>query len=124
MDLLEIRRATNGALRADRLPDGRHRITVATAPGFAGAVTTWTTAYPLALVREIHEVKGPYVCDEIMREEDPRYVEHSLRREVFGYLDPSAFEGKRILDFGCGSGASALVLRRLVRSCEIVGVER
>src|SRR6185503_12011679 len=54
---------------------------------------------------------------------DPRYVEHALRHEVLGYVEPAAFAGKRILDFGCGSGSSTLVLGRLLPPCEIVGIE-
>ncbi|MGH8290674.1 MAG: class I SAM-dependent methyltransferase [Steroidobacteraceae bacterium] len=83
----------------------------------------WVSRYPLDLIREIHAAKGLYICDEIMREEDPRYVEHYLRHEVLSYVPPAAFRGKRILDFGCGSGASSVVLARLLPECEIVGVE-
>src|SRR4051812_19084126 len=40
-----------------------------------------------------------------------------------GYVDAEAFRGKRVLDFGCGAGASTLVMSRLLPPCEIVGVE-
>ena len=58
-----------------------------------------------------------------MRDEDPLYVEHAVRHEVLGYVEPAAFRGKRVLDFGCGAGASTMVLRRLLPPCDIVGVE-
>ena len=99
-----------GIMRIESLPDGRNRISLTPAPGCTVQRRAWTTSYPLALIRAIHSTKGLYVCDEIMREEDPRYVEHFLRHAVLSYLDPAAFAGKRVLDFGCGSGASVMVL--------------
>jgi SAM-dependent methyltransferase len=112
-----------GSLRVERLEDGRHHISVWPAPGHAVTHRDWVTSYPLPLVLDIHATKDLLVCDEIMREENPRYVEHKLRHEVFGYVEPGAFAGKRILDFGCGSGASLLVLGRILPPCELVGVE-
>lgn len=38
-------------------------------------------------------------------------------------LDPSAFAGKRLLDFGCGSGASTFWTAELLPDTELVGVE-
>ncbi|HKU90931.1 MAG TPA: methyltransferase domain-containing protein [Steroidobacteraceae bacterium] len=111
------------AMRLEPLGDGRHRITVLPYPGQTAARRSWVTSYPVELVLRIFATKDLNVCDEIMREEDPRYVEHKLRTEVLSYLSPEAFAGKRILDFGCGSGASPLVLARLLPPCEIVGVE-
>jgi 2-polyprenyl-3-methyl-5-hydroxy-6-metoxy-1,4-benzoquinol methylase len=105
------------------LPDGRHRISVEGQSGVSGPRQTWTTSYPLALIREVYATKGIHVCDEIMREEDPRYVEHAIRHDVFGYVEPCEFAGKRVLDFGCGAGASTMVLSRLLPPCEIVGIE-
>src|SRR4051812_9285946 len=58
-----------------------------------------------------------------MREETPRYVERRLRHAVLEYVDAQSFAGKRVLDFGCGSGASLLVLSRILPPCELVGVE-
>ena len=122
MDLSELLRQQHG-LRVERLPDGRHHIMVEPHQGCAGARSSWTTAYPPELILEIHATKRGYVCDEIQREEDPRYVERAIRHEVLGYLDAEAFRGKRILDFGCGAGASTLVMSRLLPPCELVGVE-
>lgn len=122
MDLSELLRHRHG-LRVERLADGRHHIRVQPEQGSPGAATSWTTSYAPELILEIHAAKRAYVCDEIRREEDPRYVERAIRHEVLGYLDAEAFRGKRILDFGCGAGASALVMSRLFPPCEIVGVE-
>src|SRR5437763_4726752 len=122
MDLSELLRHQHG-LRVERLADGRHRLEVEPGQGCSGAADSWTTAYPPELILEIHATKRGYVCDEIRREEDPRYVERAIRHEVLGYVDAEAFRGKRILDFGCGAGASTLVMSRLLPPCELVGVE-
>jgi 2-polyprenyl-3-methyl-5-hydroxy-6-metoxy-1,4-benzoquinol methylase len=114
----------HGAMHLEALPDGRHKVSVVPKPGHAtNRSRSCVTAYPLPLIREIHAAKDLYVCDEIMREEDPRYVERSMRQDVFRYVEPADFAGKRVLDFGCGSGASSMVLSRLLPPCEIVGVE-
>jgi 2-polyprenyl-3-methyl-5-hydroxy-6-metoxy-1,4-benzoquinol methylase len=111
------------SLRLEPLDDGRHLITVRPYPGQAVQHRKWVTAYPVDLVLKLFATKDLSVCDEIMREEDPRYVEHKVRSEVLAYLPREAFAGKRILDFGCGSGASPMVLARVLPPCEIVGVE-
>jgi 2-polyprenyl-3-methyl-5-hydroxy-6-metoxy-1,4-benzoquinol methylase len=111
------------SLRIEPLADGRHRIMVRPYPGQTVRQRDWVTAYPVEMILEFFATKDLSVCDEIMREEDPRYVEHRLRTEVLAYLSPLEFAGKRILDFGCGSGASPLVLARLLPPCEIVGIE-
>jgi SAM-dependent methyltransferase len=116
-------RGTRGSLRIEPLADGRHRLCVTPASGQKVRRRTWVTAYPLPLVHEIHAAKDLHVCDEIMREEDPDYVERVLRHAVLGYVAPEMFVGKRVLDFGCGSGASLLVLNRMLAADEIVGVE-
>jgi SAM-dependent methyltransferase len=82
------------------------------------------TAYPLELIEHVLRVKGPaYVCDEITREEDPNYVQRCLRRGLFSYRSQEDFAGRRVLDFGSGSGSSTLVLTRLLSESHIVGVE-
>jgi 2-polyprenyl-3-methyl-5-hydroxy-6-metoxy-1,4-benzoquinol methylase len=112
-----------GQVRVLELPDGRRSISVAPKPGRYLRRVACVTTYPLDLIKEIHATKGIFVCSEIMREEDPRLVESSIRHGVLSYFEPPRFAGKRILDFGCGAGASSLVLARLLPSCEIVGIE-
>ncbi len=120
--IVELERE-DGVVRIAPLPGGRWGISVHPKPEVHVRANRWVSSYPLELVREIHAAKGLYVCDEIMREEDPRYVEHHLRHDILSYVSPAAFRGKRILDFGCGAGSSSVALARLVPECEIVGVE-
>ena len=82
------------------------------------------TAYPIDLIELILKIKGPYgLCDEIQRDEKADYVRISLTYDLLSYVDKTAFEGKRILDFGCGSGASTAILGRMFPQCRIVGLE-
>jgi 2-polyprenyl-3-methyl-5-hydroxy-6-metoxy-1,4-benzoquinol methylase len=111
------------ALRIEPLADGRHRLELRPYPGQAVQHRTWVTSYPVDLILQFFATKDLSLVDEIKREEDPGYVEHKVRTEVLAYLSPLEFAGKRILDFGCGSGASPLVLSRVLPPCEIVGVE-
>jgi 2-polyprenyl-3-methyl-5-hydroxy-6-metoxy-1,4-benzoquinol methylase len=85
---------------------------------------TIDTTYPADLIARILEVKGPaYLCDEIARDQDPGYVEDRLLRTLRAYISPPDLAGKRILDFGCGSGASTMTLARAFRESRITGVE-
>lgn len=103
---------------------GRRTIRVAPRNGVFAAARDWSTAYPVELIDHVLRVKGPgRLCDEIMRDEDPRYVEHSFRWGILGYVGSDAFDGRRVLDFGSGSGASSMVLSRLFPKARIVGIE-
>ncbi len=64
-----------------------------------------------------------WVCDEISRDQDPESIQRFFENDFLPYFGPADFEGKRILDFGCGSGSSTLVLARMFPRSEIVGVE-
>lgn len=82
------------------------------------------TGYPNDLIELILSVKGPaFLCDEIRRDEDPEYIAKSLRIFMSSYFDPASLAGKRILDFGCGSGASLGVLARNYPDATFVGIE-
>lgn len=87
-------------------------------------INTCETSYPIDLIDKILDLKGPaYLCDEILRDESPDYVQKSLKYDLFSYLDEEAFKNKRLLDFGCGSGASTMILARIFPNTEIVGIE-
>lgn len=82
------------------------------------------TRYPLRLVRKILEVKGPaYLCDEIARDEDPTYVQPGLEKSILGFVPGYRFERKELLEFGCGCGASTMVLARILPKTRIIGLD-
>jgi 2-polyprenyl-3-methyl-5-hydroxy-6-metoxy-1,4-benzoquinol methylase len=104
--------------------DGKHSISVEPKSEVFISAKRWVTNYPINLIEHILRIKGPaYLCDEIMRDEDPLYVQHALYWDILSYVPESEFAGKRLLDFGAGSGASSMVLARMFPKTEIVGVE-
>jgi 2-polyprenyl-3-methyl-5-hydroxy-6-metoxy-1,4-benzoquinol methylase len=114
-----------GEVVVKELPDGRKEIksSVWDASTFVPS-NTWVTGYDIELLRLILDVKGPaWICDEIKRDEDAAYVENVLITDLLAYFDPKEIAGKRILDFGSGSGASSMILARHFPNASIVGVE-
>jgi len=94
------------------------------APSAFSPRTQWTTRYPVDLIKAVLQVKGAaYLCDEIARDEDPAYVQSDLLASLFSYATRAEFDGKRLLDFGCGAGASTMVIARMLPGCRIFGVE-
>ncbi len=105
------------------LPDGRFQLSFRPA-GSKRKVQRWTTAYPQDLIRLILEIRGATsAIDEIRREEDPRYVRVCLEKDILGYVDPAALGGKRWLDFGCGGGASTMIMARMFPDSPILGMD-
>jgi SAM-dependent methyltransferase len=115
----------DAAITIEELDKGKRRITVV--PGSDDlfvSKNTWITSYPVSLIRELLTVRGPGgLCDEIMRDEDPNYVQRSLEYSLLAYVDEEFFRNARVLDFGCGKGSSTLVLSRMFPDAEVVGVE-
>src|SRR4051794_25353383 len=115
--------ADDGELLVRPLPDGRRQLTaVPRDPSQFVHERTWSTAYPDDLIRFITATCGiSGVCFEIMRDEDPAFIERLLVNDLSAYFDLGTFQPARILDFGCGSGASTAILARLFPDSEIVG---
>lgn len=109
----------------ERLPDGRRLVKVSPLrQDLFVPFDRWLTAYPFELIQLILNTKGPaYLCDEMMRDEDPAYVQRKLSHDLLAYFDAAYFAHKRVLDFGCGSGASTVILARMFPTAEIVGAE-
>lgn len=109
----------------DPLSDNKNKITVRLLRNLFMPIAQCETSYPLALIQRILDIKGPnWLCDEIMREESPDHVvQKSLNYDLLSFQDREKFSGKRLLDFGCGSGASTMVLARMFPQTQIVGVE-
>lgn len=78
------------------------------------------TFYSQKLLERILKTMGDHVRDDIDRVENPDYLEKPLRD--FLDLYSIELEDKLILDFGCGSGASSIVLIRLGAS-KVTGVD-
>lgn len=112
-------------IHVEELASGQSRINVALPNNrLFSPSKACETCYPIHLVSKILEAKGPaYLCDEILREESPGYVQKNLRYDLLTYLSEEGFVGKRLLDFGCGSGASTMILSRMFPHAEIVGIE-
>lgn len=107
------------------LPNGKKHVKVVSkAPGFFIRFDQCETAYPIELIEQIFHAKGPdWLCDEIYRDESPDYTGAALKWQLQSYVEESKFQHARILDFGCGSGASSCALARMFPDCEIVGIE-
>lgn len=104
--------------------NGKRVISVEPRDDLFTPIKKWATNYPLELIEHVLRVKGPaYLCDEIMRDESPLYVEHHFRWDIMSYAGKEDFVERRVLDFGSGSGASSMVLARMFPEAKIVGVE-
>lgn len=125
MPKVTILNHADGSVRIEELQNGKRHLAVQLVdPSVHMEYSSWETSYPIDLIAEILRIRGPArVCDAIMRDEDPRYVRRSIEYEVFGYVTKDELNGKRVLDFGCGGGASSFVLSDLLPESEIVGVE-
>src|SRR5688500_9987743 len=88
-----------GNVLIEEMPDGRRRIRVTPAEGQFVHETEWTTRYPLDLIKLILEINGAAgLCFEIMRDEDPNFVQKFLKNDLFAYFSPEDFENKTILE--------------------------
>jgi len=113
-----------GDVIIEELADGRKKITVKPKKGQFALAANWTTSYPLDLIELMLDVSGAAdLCFEIMRDEDPNLVQKFLKNDLLAYFKPEDFENKKILEFGCGSGASTHILAGLFPTAEITGVE-
>jgi peptidoglycan/xylan/chitin deacetylase (PgdA/CDA1 family)/SAM-dependent methyltransferase len=109
----------DGRVTVERQPDGRTLLRV-DLRGQAVPRDPYETQYCVELIELLLAVKGPeWLCDEIGR--DQSSVSNTWG--LLPYIDPDAFAGKRILDFGCGTGASTAALTRLLPGTTLVGVE-
>jgi SAM-dependent methyltransferase len=115
----------DGYLAVTEVSPGRRRLeTVPDDESVFVTSRTWETSYPLELIETILRVKGlRAVCDEIRREEDPKYLQHVLWWTLRAHVDVEDVGAGRILDFGCGSGASTMILSRMFPEAEILGLD-
>lgn len=89
----------DASIRVDT-SNGKHAISVEPREGLFTATRKWITDYPLDLIEHVLRVKGPaFLCDEIMRDESPSYVQHHFRWDILSYVRKEDLAGKRVLDF-------------------------
>ena len=82
------------------------------------------TTYSIELIESILKVTGVRsLCDEIARDENRYSIKIPLKYLILGHVKPEALKNKRLLDFGCGCGASTVLLARMFPDTEIVGIE-
>jgi 2-polyprenyl-3-methyl-5-hydroxy-6-metoxy-1,4-benzoquinol methylase len=114
-----------GLARLTPVGNGRTTVEVESAdPDTYVATRSWETAYDAELVERILRVKGvAWLCDELRRDEDPTYTWANLMVPLLAHVPRQQLEGARVLDFGCGSGASTAVIGRELPGATIVGVE-
>jgi len=124
-DMTTILKHDDANVHVEELPTGKNKIYVAlTNDDLFLSTKECETSYPISLIDKILNLKGPcYLCDEILRDESPDYVQKALKYDLLGYQDEEEFKNKRLLDFGCGSGASTMILAKMFPHAEIVGIE-
>lgn len=113
-----------GSVRIEPLPSGKQRLRfTAEDPAVFCPRDEVETGFPVSLLSELAVIDGSWVCEVVARHEQEDYVLGAIKRQVDTYFNRSDFAGKRLLDFGCGAGASTLGMSRLFPKTEIVGVE-
>ena len=114
-----------GTVLFEQATDGRTRITVRPDnPDLYNSSLTCESSHPEEV--EIFLKSGVtlgWLADTISRFEDPEYVRGVLKRQLLAYLGRQAFCGKRLLDFGCGRGASTISMAEFLPDTDIVGLE-
>ncbi len=109
------------------LPGGGTRVTAhLTNAHSEPKIEEWETVYSEDVVRAIldHDPRYWRLHGELVREESPQDIQHALTYYLLSFLSEKDFENKRMLDFGCGCGASTLALSRLFPTAAIVGLDR
>lgn len=82
--------------------------------------SVFQTFYTRELLEKMLKIKQDYLKDEIDRAEDPDYIEKPFLEFLNHYS--INLKDKKILDFGCGSGASSVILGKLGAE-KVVGVD-
>ena len=115
-----------GCVQIEPLDGVKRRVVLkpATEIWLSPAGSSCVTSYPDDLIEAIATTKAfPDICDEILREESADYVQRNIRYSLLSYVAPEWFNGKVVLDFGCGMGASTMILARMFPGAQIHGVE-
>lgn len=120
----KILTCAEGSVEILPVPEGRFRVTLKPVDeSIYIPVRSCETSLPPEVVSAFLGRSFAGLCDDLARHEDPRYVIQAVKNQLLAYFDPSAFRRKRILDFGCGTGASTLCMAAMFPETDVVGVE-
>lgn len=119
-----VLRAAEGSVEILPLPNGRFKVTLKPVDrNMYIPRVSCETSLPLDVIASFLNVSFAWLCDSLARHDDPESVSKVLGKQMLAYFDASDFRGKRLLDFGCGSGASTLWIAAMFPETEVVGVE-
>lgn len=116
--------AAQGSVEISPLPNGRFRVTLK--PHDRNAFiprASCETTFPPDVIEAFLNSSFNWLCDSLARHDDPECLKDVLRKQLSAYVGESDFRGKRLLDFGCGSGASTFCMGEMLPDTEVVGVE-
>jgi SAM-dependent methyltransferase len=126
MAVLPVVLATpDGEVELTRTASGRTRVTLKPRdPNLYVPKWTSETSHPEEVELFINSGSSfAWLCDAISRHEDPGEVRGVLERQLFAYVEPKAFRHTRMLDFGCGGGASTFAMAGFLPETQLVGLE-
>jgi len=123
-DMFTLRRP-DGSLLIEEIGNGVRKLTaVPLSTNTFVSRTSCTTTYPVELIESFLDFAGiTGVCEVIGRDSDPDTVANNIAALTAAYCDPAEFVNRKILDFGCGGGASSVVLAKLFPESQVVGVD-
>jgi 2-polyprenyl-3-methyl-5-hydroxy-6-metoxy-1,4-benzoquinol methylase len=91
-------------------------------PG-SGSPNRCETTFRLEVIEYLVERIGCAGLAKFVNRFEDKGVPRVLRSQLLSYFRPEEFKGKRLLDFGCGCGASTFGMAKLLPETEILGVE-
>jgi 2-polyprenyl-3-methyl-5-hydroxy-6-metoxy-1,4-benzoquinol methylase len=102
----------------------RYRITRTGAGKHTGQIT-FDSFYGEKVAKALLDMGGvDRLISELTREEGHSGLELGLKYYTLSFLPDEDFVGKRLLDFGCGCGASTFALSRIFPNSHILGLDR
>ena len=115
-------RTPETTVNIESLPDSRFRYHI-TGDGFKE--TSFESFYGAKVAQALLDMGGPErLISELTREEGPSGLQLGLKYYTLSFLPDEEFVGKRLLDFGCGCGASTFALSRIFPQTHILGLDR
>jgi predicted O-methyltransferase YrrM len=117
-------RTDEGEVALESVPGGRLRVELHPFDqGLFVPRRTVETSLPAAVVEALLRQSFARLCDNLARHEDPQYVIGAVIDQLAAYCEADELTGRRLLDFGCGTGASTVCIGAMFPHTEVVGVE-